>query len=276
MSPVDTISLVNGREDRVDPADRGLAYGDGLFETMAAVDGVIGWLDYHLERLELGCRRLAIRPPDAATLRAEITEHCPPRGRCVVKLIVTRGAGARGYGPPADIEPTRILSISSWPSYPAENYSRGIRLRTLELALGENAALAGLKHLNRLEQVLAQMELRHTDAHEGLLRTTSGHVVGGTMSNVFVVRGTELATPRLARAGVAGVMRRVVLEQAGAVGLVATERDLTIADCRAADELFVTNSLLGIWPVARFDSRELAIGVHTASLMRDLGYGAAA
>lgn len=268
--------LVNGRPGRVDPADRGLAYGDGLFETMAAEDGRIRWLDNHLDRLQRGCRRLAIRAPDIASLRSEIAAHCPARDRCVVKLVVTRGAGARGYPPPVDIEPTRILSISSWPSYPAENYSRGITLRTLELRLGENPALAGIKHLCRLEQVLAHMELRNTDAQEGLLLDTSGYVVGGISSNVFAVRGGELETPRLTRAGVEGVMRRAVLERAAAVGLTAAERDLTVADCRAADELFVTNSLFGIWPVAHFDARELAIGPNTTTLMRALGYGPSA
>src|SRR5690606_21614850 len=116
---METLWLVNGRREAVlDPSDRGLAYGDGLFETMAAHDGRIRWLDYHLERLAEGCRTLGIEPPADGILAAEIAAHLPREGRAVVKLVVTRGPGARGYAPPAAARPTRILSISSWPSYP--------------------------------------------------------------------------------------------------------------------------------------------------------------
>lgn len=266
--------LVNGRTTGVDPADRGLAYGDGLFETMAAADGRIRWLDYHMERLRDGCRRLAIPAPDDAEIRREIAAHCPGEGRAVVKLIVTRGAGARGYRPPEHCQPTRILAISSWPSHPEANYTHGISVRTCTLKLGENPHLAGLKHLCRLEQVLAHLELRQHDAQEGLLLDASGYVAGGISSNLFAVRRTELLTPALTRCGVKGVMRRVVLESAAGLGLAARERDLTPAALRDADELFVTNALIGVWPVARLDEQRFsAPGARTRSLMHRLGYG---
>ncbi|HLF09724.1 MAG TPA: aminodeoxychorismate lyase [Gammaproteobacteria bacterium] len=265
--------LVNGQTTGLDPADRGLAYGDGLFETMAAANGRIRWLDYHLQRLEHGCRRLSIPPLDSQEIRREIINHCPRDGRCVVKLIVTRGSGARGYPPPVSAQPTRILSISSWPDYPSANYTDGIELRTLQLRLGENPALAGLKHLCRLEQVLAQLELRGSDAEEGLLLDSSGYVVGGIASNLFAIRGSELATPKLTRCGVRGVMRRVVLESATQLELAVAERDLTIAAVQQADEIFVTNSLFGIWPVAQLDQHTFTRGDKTRQLMQLLGYG---
>ena len=152
--------LVNGRETGVDPADRGLAYGDGLFETMASVDGRIRWLDYHFERLERGCRRLAIEAPDRALVEGEIGAHCPRSGRAIVKLIVTRGPGERGYRPPDAPKTTRILGFLTWPEYPTANYTRGIRMQVCALRLGVSPALADLKHLCRLEQVLAHVELR--------------------------------------------------------------------------------------------------------------------
>jgi 4-amino-4-deoxychorismate lyase len=270
---VNTLWLVNGRATTVDPADRGLAYGDGLFETMAAADGTVRWLGHHLERLEDGCRRLSIPTPDATAVRSEIAACCPPVGRAVVKLILTRGPGARGYGPPEPSQPTRILSISDWPSYPARNYSAGIAVRVCALRLAESEALAGLKHLCRLEQVLAQLELRGSGADQGLLLDHGGRVVGGTSSNVFAVRDGVLLTPALTRCGIKGVMRRVALETAAELGIAAAERDLTLADLQTADELFMTNALIGIWPVAQLDARSFSPGAITRRLMRRLGIG---
>jgi 4-amino-4-deoxychorismate lyase len=267
---VDTLWLVNGRPNAVDPSDRGLAYGDGLFETMAASAGRIRWLDYHLERLASGCRRLALEPVDLDQLRAEIESHCPRSGRAVLKLIVTRGPGARGYRPPEPSQPTRILGISSWPHYPRNHYTAGIRVRVCELRVGESPALAGLKHLCRLEQVLAQIELRGHDVEQGLLLDTSGYVVGGTSSNVFAVRGTELLTPSVTRNGIAGVMRRVVLESAANVGLVPIETNLSLRELRRADELFMTNAVFGIWPVAKLDGQMYPYGAATRRLMERL------
>jgi 4-amino-4-deoxychorismate lyase len=264
--------LVNGRETGVDPADRGLAYGDGLFETMASVDGRIRWLDYHFERLERGCRRLAIDAPERALVQAEIDAYCPRSGRAIVKLIVTRGPGERGYRPPDAPKPTRILGFLGWPEHPRSHYSRGIRVRVCALRIGVSPALADLKHLCRLEQVLAQVELRGYEVEQGLLLDTTERVVGGSSSNVFAVSGGELLTPAVTRNGIAGVMRRVVLETAPLVGLVPRELDLALHDLNGADELFMTNALIGIWPVARLDERVFARGPATERLMRHLGY----
>ena len=266
-----TLWLVNGRATGVDPADRGLAYGDGLFETMAAKDGRIRWLDLHFDRLTEGCARLGLPAPDLDEIRREIGTHCPAEGFAAVKLIYTRGAGARGYRPPKEPKPTRILGISAWPDYPKSNYSRGIELQTLRMRLGENPELAGLKHLCRLEQVLAQRELERVGAQEGLLLDTGGRVVSGTSSNVFAVLGAKLLTPALTRCGVRGVMRRAVLARAADVGLDAEERDIDPAELESANEIFVTNALFGIWPVARLDDLRLTPGAKTRALMARLG-----
>ena len=271
---METLWLVNGQRTGVDPADRGLAYGDGLFETMAAHDGRIRWLDLHFDRLEEGCRRLEIPPPERRVLAEEIASHCTLVGRAIVKLIVTRGPGTRGYAPPEAPAPTRILSIGAWPKYPISHYANGIRVRVCRLRLATNPALAGLKHLNRLEHVLAHLELRGTDADQGLLLDTSEHVVGGTSSNVFAVHRGQLLTPPIERAGIKGVMRRVVLSAAAELRLPAAERDLTLAEIANADELFMTNSLFGIWPVAFLDGGVLARGPVTDRLMQHLGVGA--
>jgi len=268
---VNSLWLVNGQPTGVDPADRGLAYGDGLFETMAARDGEIRRLDMHLDRLETGCRRLEIPPPARASIAAELQTHCPRSGRAVVKLIVTRGSGARGYPVPEHPQPTRVLAISPWPELVEVHYKTGIAVRTCALRLGESSALAGLKHLNRLEQVLAQLELRDADVQQGLLLDTRDYVVGGTSCNVFAARGGQLVTPALARCGIKGVMRRAVLEAAPRLAIPASERDLTLDELRAADEVFMTNAIVGIWPVSSLDGRRFAVGPITRRLMDELG-----
>ncbi len=270
---MENLWLVNGQRTGVDPADRGLAYGDGVFETMAAHDGHIRWLDLHFDRLEEGCRRLEIPPPGRHVLAHEIATHCTRVGRATVKVIVTRGSGTRGYAPPAAQAPTRILSIGAWPNYPSSHYTDGIRVRVCRLRLAENPALAGMKHLNRLEHVLAHLELRGTDAEQGLLLDTSEHVIGGTSSNVFAVHRGQLLTPAIERAGIKGVMRRAVLAAATELGVQAVERDLTLAEISSADELFMTNALFGIWPVASLDNKKFACGPVTQRLMQHLGAG---
>ena len=270
---MNTLWLVNGQSTGIDPADRGLAYGDGLFETMAASDGRIRWLDLHLDRLEEGCRRLEIPAPSRSLLTKEIEAHCPRKGRVVVKLIVTRGPGVRGYPPPESPTPTRVLAISQWPDYPDSYYRHGISVRTCGLRLGENPALAGIKHLCRLEQVLAQLELRGQPVQQGLMLDASGAVAQGTSSNVFIVAGGELATPSLARCGIKGVMRRVVLEACRALDIRAEERDVAPAELLGADEVFMTNALFGIWPVTELDGRRFGVGATTERLLTHLGYG---
>lgn len=264
--------LVNGEPIGVDPADRGLAYGDGLFETMAALDGAIPRLELHLGRLSTGCDRLGIRCPSRADLDRDFAQLVSSGGRSVVKIIVTRGSGARGYAPPKESASTRIVSVSPWPDYPAALYTDGIRVQVCALKLGTNPALAGLKHLGRLEYVLAQMELSGTEARQGLLRDARGLVVGGTSSNVFVVRTGTLFTPLLTHAGVHGVMRRIVIATAREIGLLVEEAELTLDEVLAADEVFMTNAVFGIWPVNSIDSRSFEIGPVTQRLMSLLGF----
>lgn len=260
--------FVNGDAvDHVDAADRGLAYGDGLFETMAARAGRVLRLDHHFERLVDGCARLAMRPPDLETAAAEIDAAIADLARAVVKLVVTRGAGGRGYAPPAHPEPARILGIFPWPERDASHYTRGIVLKSVNVPIGENERLAGLKHLCRLEQVLGQLELAGSGADEGLQKRADGRIVGGTSSNVFSVRGGRVATPALVTCGVRGVMRRAVIEACEHDGVPVAETDLVDADLHAADELFVTNAIAGVRPVRELDGRAFGVGPVTRRLI---------
>ncbi len=182
----------------------------------------------------------------------------------LVKLIVTRGdAVARGYGWSGTEVATRL--VLQYPLPPADEalVRDGIRAGIAKLRYGENELLAGMKHLNRLEQVLARSEVPAGDATELLVFSSSGALVSGTMSNVFLARHGRLFTPRLDRCGVAGVMRRVVLREAAADGVPVAEANLTADDLAAADEVFVTNARIGVWPVRALGERELGVGALT-------------
>ncbi len=262
--------LVNGEATGLAPTDRGLAYGDGLFETMAAWNGQVRRLDLHMQRLAEGCRRLRI-PLDRDGIEQEILSCCPPQGRHVIKLIVTRGSGLRGYRIPQPQIPTRIIGITDWPDYPLSHYTQGVRVASLDLRLGRSTALAGMKHLGRLEQVLAQQELSKKNAEEGLLLDERGLVVSGVACNLFVVRDGGLVTPDLSHSGVCGVMRRAVLEQAQRLGIHTTTTELYPAEVQAAEELFLTNAVFGIWPVRQLDTQAFETGSVTRTLMRESG-----
>jgi 4-amino-4-deoxychorismate lyase len=258
-----------GLESSVEPTDRGIAYGDGLFETMALRDGVVQRLAHHLERLALGCERLELPAPDRAELEPQIARATNGIERGSLKLILTRGTGPRGYAPPAAPTPTIILMAeASSVAAPFE-----LTLATLNGRLSENPRLAGIKHLNRLEQVLGRLELKHLDADEGVMLSTSGIVIGGTSRNLFAVYGDVIRTPAITHAGIAGVMRRAVLEQCARMNIGTEECALGPDDLHDADELFMTNALVGIQSVTRLDRTGFASRTMALRLARTLESG---
>jgi 4-amino-4-deoxychorismate lyase len=253
------------------PLERGLHYGDGLFETIACVGGRARLLALHLERLAQGCARLGIAPQNPQTLRAEIARAAGEAPRAIVKLLLTRGpARARGYRPSGAERPTRITLRYRCEQEDPRLAHEGVAVRSAALRLAENPALAGLKHCNRLEQVLARREWSDPGIAEALMFSSSDRLVSGTMSNVFVVQGARLRTPRLDRCGVAGVMRRAVLREAARAGIEAEEAWLDAGDLARATEIFLTNALIGVRPVCELDGRPLAVGPLTRELQRRL------
>ena len=224
--------------------DRGLQYGDGLFETMLIRQGRVRFLEAHLSRLAQGCLRLGIPLTVDAALRAEIQAAVSVRDSAILKLLVTRGSGARGYAPRAPMVPRRVMTVFA--ATPTTALREGVRLRVAQTTVAAIAALAGIKHLNRLENVLAAGEAQHADCFDALLLDSAGLVVGGTMCNVFLVSGGEIVTPPVDRAGVAGVLRGVVLRECAALGLRAEVRPVAAAELASADEIFVTNARIGV------------------------------
>lgn len=253
--------LVNGvAASRVETHDRGLQYGDGLFETIACKGGRLRLWNLHLERLLSGCERLALPAPDPALLEQEarsVVDHAD----AVVKIIVTRGPGQRGYRAPDRPVPTRIVAAYPWPGPLQEWHNRGLRVVTCKTPISLSPALAGLKHLGRLEQVLARSEWSDDRAEEGLMLDPSGNVVCATQANLFAAVDGELVTPPVDRAGVAGVMRRAVLSWADARGIAAREAQLRPADLRRAGEVFLTSAILGACPVSEVDGNPVSRGM---------------
>lgn len=237
------------RVDVIDPADRGLAYGDGLFETLRAHAGTLPWWPRHRARLASGAARLGIAMPAEALLDAALSEALAHSPEGVVKLVLSRGVGARGYAPEADAASTLVVSVSPRPSPLASP----LAVDLLALRLGVQPALAGLKHLNRLEQVLAARETADRGLDEGLMADADGRLTCGTRTNLFARLGGRWFTPPLDHAGVAGVARGLLLEAWPA---------LAVAELRAEvlprlDALFLANAVRGILPVGRCGARSL-------------------
>ena len=265
-------TLVDGVAEEVLPiSDRGLHYGDGLFETIAVREGRLEFWQRHMARLEAGCRRLHIPPPEPEALLDDARKLFAPRVSGVLKIIITRGSGGRGYRLPEPQQPRRIVSAHPWPDYPDSLGREGIEARFCRTRLGTNPQLAGLKHLNRLEQVLARNEWHAPGVHEGLMFNADGYLVEGVMSNLFLVHDGAITTPDLSNCGVAGIIRQVVLEIAQALDLLTNiSSTVTTADVSRASELFVTNSLVGIWPLRTVAGQHFRVGEMTRTIQAEL------
>ncbi len=246
-------------EARLDPLDRGLQYGDGVFETMAVRDGRARFFEWHLARLADGARRLAMPVPDQGDLAGQIAAAWPD-GRGIVKLICTRGPSGRGYRPPPQVKPTCVAAGFAWPAWPASAWSEGIRLRYCRTRFGRNPQLAGIKHLNRLEQVLARAEWDDDDIAEGLMMDDRELVISGTQSNLFAVIAGRTVTPALDQCGVAGVMRGAFRRWAAEHDNAVVERGIRAGELETATEIFVTNALIGAWPVRECAGRRVRSG----------------
>lgn len=244
--------------------DRGLHYGDGLFETMVLRQGSLRLAQRHAARLAQGCQRLGINA-DAAALVADAARCGALQGpRALVKLIVTRGvATARGYAPTGQEKARSLVLVHPLP--PDTDGPVGVDAVSLDMPLGENPWLAGLKHLNRLELVLARQALGNT-AFEGILCSSQGMLACGTMSNLFIVLAGRLFTPPVDRCGIAGVMRAEVLAAADALGMSTVIDDMPRSVLAEAEECFITNARLGVQPVTRLDGRSLPLGPLTLAL----------
>jgi 4-amino-4-deoxychorismate lyase len=246
---------VNGKQgDSISIRDRGFLYGDGVFRTFLARHGQARHWHKHYQKIRHDSAVLGIVCPDFELLTAELQDLLDNHPDGVVKLIVTRGKGARGYAPPDNSEGTHVWDITPSPMLPAGRAENGIKLKLCQLLLSQQPRFAGVKHLNRLENVLAAAELIEPDVAEGLMMDANGYVIGGTRSNVFLVSQGDLVTPELSRCGVAGVQRDRVMAWAVANDMSLQVRDVTLDEVLNSDEVFIVNSLVGLWPVRELEN----------------------
>lgn len=264
--------MVNGIfTNSITTADRGLAYGHGLFETIRFDQGAPYLWEAHIQRLQAGCIRLSIPWPENGNqlLLDEARQLCSGHS-AIIKILVTAGAGGRGYQPPKRPAPLRILSRFPLPDYPRHYIEQGVALFTCQQRLSEQPQLAGIKHLNRLDQVLASNERQQTACQEGIMLDQMGHVVEGTRTNLFGVAQGVLLTPLLNRCGISGIMRNHLLIQAQKKGIPIEEGDYKLAFFESLPELFVCNSVIGLWPVTSWGNRHYRIGDTTVALQQSI------
>jgi 4-amino-4-deoxychorismate lyase len=230
----------------IEPGNRGLAYGDGLFETMRVHHGTLPLWPRHLARLREGAARLGIAMPTVEVIEARIQELAAGCTAGVLKLLLARGGAARGYAPSAEAPSMWMLSLHP----PSPTSANGLRLGWCETRLASQPSLAGLKHCNRLEQVLGRAEVVAADRDEGLMRDMAGNAVCATSANLLAFRDGRWLTPRVESCGVAGVLRGWLLAQ----GLV-EPATLSAEQVASADALALCNAVRGILPVASLDAR---------------------
>jgi 4-amino-4-deoxychorismate lyase len=255
------MALVNGENrGNIDISDRGFQYGDGLFETIAVFKGKPLFFQQHLSRLFKGCERLRIPAPEQSLLESEARQLTSTVDSAVLKLMVTRGSGGRGYRQPDQILPTRVFSLHPFPEYPPHFQSDGVVTRFCEQRLASNPALAGVKHMNRLEQILARAEWDDDSIQEGLMFDYQDHVIEGTMSNLFWVKNGILHTPELSSCGIKGILRELVINFATTHNIGVLEKQFDKHSLLKADEVFITNSVIGIRPVKQLNEQCFKVG----------------
>lgn len=245
------------------PHDRGLAYGDGVFETMRVHDGLVPWWPAHASRLNEGAQRLRIALPDHDWLTGQVHALATRRRQGVLKLVLTRGCGGRGYAPPPAMPATLFLSLHALPA-PAP--ATGLRLRWCQTRLALQPLLAGIKHCNRLEQVLARAEWDDPGIDDGLLCDSEGQVVCATAGNVFARIAGRWITPPVQRCGVAGRLREWLLTHVDDSAVA----PVMPTDIENAEALFIGNAVRGILPVTRLGERVYPVTFELQALRQAL------
>lgn len=269
-------ALINGiLTDTIAVFDRGFMYGDGLFETIRVVNGEPLLWQYHCKRLLAGCIKLKIPTDDQllqrlrAGLERVITEAGKASDTCVVKIVISRGSGGRGYQLPEQAKLSEVIICYPVPQYPQSHASEGVSVKTCHHRMSENPALAGIKHLNRLDQVLASSELEDS-VSEGVMLDQRGRVVEGTKSNILFFEERGVVSPDTSLCGVDGVARQYIFDKAKKLGLNARIDTVLPSSIDQFKGMALINSVLGVWPVRRLDGKELPISPLVYEIQRML------
>lgn len=253
--------IINGSFDfTISPFDRGFAYGDGVFRTMLVRNGVPVCWPQHYQKLVADCAAIRIVCPSAELLMNDLQQlfslkEVAEDSVAVVKVIITRGEGERGYAPPAITSPLRVLIKANAPIYPASYFNEGVELHVCKTPLATQPLLAGVKHLNRLENILARMEWTDPNIVDGIMLDSEKNVMECTSANIFMRDGNTLITPKLEQCGVAGVTRQRVIDLTHLFGLSMRVEQVNLPQLLSADEVFITNSLYGALQVKKIQQQ---------------------
>ena len=243
--PIDVLSVKN----------RGFAYGDGLFTTATIVEGKVAMLSLHLERLINGCQQLSLEQPDVSKLKDSIEKIAINYNKAVLKVVITAGDGGRGYSRLGSDKPTVVISVSAFPQHYPLWQETGINLGISKLQLGINPMLSGLKHLNRLEQVLIRQELDRRVEDDLLVTDINGHIIESSCANVFWLKEGRWHTPKISNAGVAGLMRRSILKSLEMVDI----DDYMLSELDGLEAMFICNCVMGVVPIKTFNGKLLSL-----------------
>ncbi|ENA0609106.1 aminodeoxychorismate lyase [Enterobacter bugandensis] len=255
--------LINGLEqDSLPASDRATQFGDGCFSTARILDGRVCLLDAHIGRLQTACKTLLIPFTQWDRLRHEMHLLAAGNDNGVLKVVISRGSGGRGYSGANCEHPTRMLSVSARPAHYERWRTEGVTLALSPVRLGRNPMLAGIKHLNRLEQVLIRTHLEQTDADEALVLDSEGFITECCAANLLWRKGRDVFTPSLEQAGVKGIMRQFCLHHLARSGFRVVEVSEREEALHTADEVVICNALMPVLPVRaygqlRWSSREL-------------------
>jgi len=248
--------IINGNLfGTISPLDRGLAYGDGVFRTLKVVNGLPEQWPQQYQTLVADCGAIGIVCPSAELLMSDLTQLFTPDEIAVAKIIITRGDGERGFAPPAITAPMRLVIKSPMPDYPDINFTYGVNLHVCETRMSYQPKLAGIKHLNRLENILARMEWNDPAIVEGIMLDMDDSVIECTSANIFARFDDTLITPSLLKCGIAGITRQRILDIAYTFSLKTKIEAFDLKKLLSADEVIICNSLYGAWQVRSVQNR---------------------
>ncbi len=258
---------VNGVEsDLVARTDRSFQYGDGCFTTILMRDGKPEFWQHHVERMDRSLNQLLIPSPNWTQVADWVRMAAMPESVAGIKIHISRGEGGRGYSPTQVYSPSVTISAFAFPDHYKVLRQQGMHLGVCRQRLGLNPMLAGLKHNNRLEQVVLKGEMDQQGLVDGVALDIEGYVVETTMANLFWRHADKWFTPALDFAGVAGVMRRNVLDQLRAEQQCVEQGRYPLSHLEQSDEIFMTNAILGIAPVVSLGEIHYTAGNQTRRL----------
>jgi len=247
MTPV---ILIDGKkQSKASIFNRNTQFGDGLFETCLVENKKLLFWSNHFERMKLGCDRLKISMIDETLWLSDIKKafSLMKIDNCIVKLVLSRGESLRGYSYKDNIRPIRITIVSELKK---NNQDKGFSLEFCNSGYNSNPKLAGIKHCNRLEQVIARAGIKVDD---GIMLDENENVVSVTQGNIFCVQGNRLITPNLDKCGIEGTRRAVILKIAVDLGFDINIKNLSVAELLRSDEVFISNSIQGVGPVNQIE-----------------------